>query len=162
MNNYRPICNLPLLPKILEKIVLRQLLAQTETHNQFSVHQPVYRARHGTETALLSVVNDLLTALDEDKISVLLLLDLSAAFDTIDHDILLTRLDSSFGIRNTALSWFNSYLSERWQCVPVQDHKSPTTPPDCGVPQGSALGPVLFILYTTPLSHIIENHPVVQ
>ena len=106
--------------------------------------------------------NDILTALDEDKISVLFLLDLSAAFDTIDHDILLSHLDSSFGIRSTDLSWFHSYLSERRQFVTVQDHKSPTTSLDFRVPQGSVLlGPVLFILYTTPLSHL-EKHSVIH
>ena len=109
---------------------------------------------------MLSIVIDIPTALDEAKISVLLLLDLSAAFDTIDHDILLSRLDSSFGIRSTALSWFHSYLSERRQFVTVQDHKSPTTSLDFRVPQGSVLGPVLLIIYTTPLSHLIEKHSV--
>ena len=91
------------------------------------------------------------------KYNVMLLLDLSAAFDTIGHDILLSRLDSSVGIRSTALSWFRFYLSERRQFVTVQDHKSPTTSLDFGVPQGSVLGPVLFILDTTLLSHLIEK-----
>ena len=117
LNNYRPISNLPFLSTILENNVLRQFLAHIQTHTLFSVHQSAYRARHGTETTLLRVVNDILTALEEDTISVLLLLDLSAAFDTIDRDIIMSRLDSSFGIRNTALSWFRSHLSERRQPV---------------------------------------------
>ena len=94
LSNYRPISNLPLLSKIPEKICLPQLLAHIDTHNLLSVHQSAYREGHGTETALLSTVNHILCALDEDKISVLLLLDLFTAFDTIDHEILLSRLYS--------------------------------------------------------------------
>ena len=98
-------------------------------------------------------------AMDEDKISVLLLLDLSAAFDTIDHQILLSRLETVFGIRSTALQWFQSYLLGRNQCVVVNNSAS-SSPVMFGVPQGSVLGPVLFVLYTTPLSDIIANHSV--
>ena len=98
--------------------------------------------------------------MDEDKISVLLLLDLSAAFDTIDHQILLSRLETVFGLRSTALQWFRSYLLDKNQCVVVNNSASSSYPVMFGVPQGSMLGPVLFVLYTTPLSDIIANHSV--
>ena len=109
---------------------------------------------------MLHVVNDILYALDNDNISVLLLLDLSAAFDTIDHQILLSHLNSVLGIQFTALQWFQSYLSDRYQSPTV--NKSSLSPSQLmyGVPQGSALGPILFILYTTPLSDIIADHSV--
>ena len=94
-----------------------------------------------------------------DDFSVLLLLDLSAAFDTTDHQILLSRLKTVFGIRSNALQWFRSYLLDRNQCVVVNNSVSSSSPVMFGVPQGSVLGPVLFVLYTTPLSDIIANHP---
>ena len=90
----------------------------------------------------------------------MLLLDLSAAFDTIDHEILLSRLEHSFGIQNSALDWLHSYLSDRKQLVIVNGLRSSETPLDFGVPQGSVLGPVLFILYTTPLTQLIDSHSV--
>ena len=90
----------------------------------------------------------------------MLLLDLSAAFDTIDHEILLSRLEHSFGIQNSALDWFRSYLSDRKQVIIVNGLRSSETPLDFGVPQGSVLGPVLFILYTTPLTQLIDSHSV--
>ena len=97
--------------------------------------------------------------MDEDKISVSLLLELAAAFDTIDHQILLSRLETVFGIRSIALQWFQSYLLDRNQCVVVNNSAS-SSPVMFGVPQGSVLGPVLFVLYTIPLSDIIANHSV--
>ena len=100
------------------------------------------------------VVNDLLTVTNEDKISVLLLLDLSAAFDTIGHQILLSRLETVFGIRSTAVQWFRSYLLDRNQSIVVNKSASSPSPLMFGVPQGSVLGPVLLVLYTTPLSDI--------
>ena len=114
MKNYRPISNLPFLSKILEKVVLHKLLSHLQENNLSNPFQSAYRAGHSTETVLLRIVNDILSALDNDNISVLLLLDLvldlSAAFDTIDHQILLSRLNSVFGIQSTALQWFQSYL----------------------------------------------------
>ena len=158
--NYRPISNLPFLSKLLERLVLQQLFSHLTFHNLLSPHQSAYRAGHSTETVLLRILNDLLTSLDQNKISVLLLLDLSAAFDTIDHEILLSRLEHSFGIQNSALDWFRSYLSDRKQLVIVNGLRLSETPLDFGVPQGSVLGPVLFILYTTPLTQLIDSHSV--
>ena len=103
LENYRPISNLPFLSKILEKVVLHKLLSYLQENNLSNPFQSAYRAGHSTETVLLRIVND------NDNISVLLLLDLSAAFDTIDHQILLSRLNSVFGIQSTALQWFQSY-----------------------------------------------------
>ena len=160
LQNYRPISNLPFLSTILEKVVRHQLIAYLQENNLCNSFQSAYRTGHSTETALLRVVNDLLNAMNEDKISVLLLLDLSAAFDTIDHQILLSLLETAFGIRSTALQWFRLYLLDRNQCVVVNNSASSSSPLIFGVSQGSVLGPVLFVLYTTPLSDIIANHSV--
>ena len=113
-----------------------------------------------TVRRLFCYVNDILSALNNDNISVLLLLDLSAAFDTIDHQILLSRLNSVFGIQSTALQWFQSYLSDRYQSTSVNNPSSSPSQLMYGVPQSSVLGPILFVLYTTPLSDIIANHSV--
>ena len=110
---------------------------------------------------MLRIVNDILSALDNNNISVLLFWgDLSAAFDTIDHQILLSRLNSVFGIQSTALQWFHSYLSDRYQSTSVNNSSSSPSQLMYGVPQGSVLGPILFVLCTTPLSDIIANQSV--
>ena len=98
--------------------------------------------------------------MDGGKISVLVLVDLSVAFDTIDHEILLYRLHNVFGFGDTVLSWFPSYLENRTQTVVV--HRKHSTPASLryDVPQGSVLGPILFILYTQPLSNVIQHYPV--
>jgi hypothetical protein len=160
LKNFRPVSNLPFWSKILEKVVLHQLNAHLEANGLLNIHQSAYRANHSTETALLRIVNDLLFALDQNKVSTLLLLDLSAAFDTLDHDLLLSRLEFSFGINSKALSWFRSYLSGRSQFVLVNNQRSATSPLLFGVPQGSVLGPVLFVLYTTQLSTVINRHSI--
>ncbi len=113
---------------------------------------------HSTETALLSVIDNLLFRSDNKLVSVVSFLDLSAAFDTIDHDILLDRLRTTFGIHQTALNWFSSYLSDRQISVKINSAVSKTVSLQFGVPQGSVLGPILFTLYTQPLSNFIHRH----
>ena len=127
-------------------------------HNLLSPSQSAYRPHHSTETALLKISNDILLALDSGNVSLLTLLDLSAAFDTIDHTILLHRLQHNYGITHSALSWFRSYLTDRTQSVSVNNLNSTSEKLLYGVPQGSVLGPVLFVLYTQPLSDLIQTH----
>ena len=148
------------LSKILEKVVLQKLLSHLQENNLSNPFQSAYRAGCSTETVLLHIVNDILSALDNDNISVLLLLDISAAFDNLDHQILLSRLNSVFGIQSTAFQWFHSYLSDRYQSTSVNNSSSSSSQLMYRVPQGSVLGPILFVLYTTPLSDIIANHSV--
>jgi len=114
----------------------------------------LYRQHHSTETSLLYIHAHLISAIDSQKLSCLCLLDLSAAFD-IDHDILLTRLSSWFGIHGSVLNWFKSYLSSRTFCVKCNDCFSSLHTSLYGVPRGSVLGPLLFIMYTT-LSTLIS------
>ena len=117
-----------------------------------------YRKDHSTETAVLSVLDGLLTKADEKLVSLVTLLDLSAAFDTLDHSVLLHRLETTFGIHSVALSWFKSYLTGRSQSVIIDSKVFSPSPLACGVPQGSVLGPVLFTLYSQPLSDVISSH----
>ena len=158
LKNYRPILNLPFLSKILEKVVLQQCQVYLSENNLFETNQSAYRKNHSTETAVLSVVEKLLSNADERLVSQVALLDLSAAFDTIDHTILLERLERSFGFRGAVLRWFSSYLNGRTQFVCIDGVKSQSCPLVYGVPQGSVLGPVLFTLYTQPLSDVIHHH----
>ena len=146
--------------KITEKVVLQQLLAYLTEHKLICPSQSAYRPHHSTETALLKITNDILLALDSGNVSLLTLLDLSAAFDTIDHCILLNRLQHMYGISGTALSWFSSYLTNRTQSVIVDDHVSQVSSLSYGVPQGSVLGPILFTLYTKPLSDLFQCHSI--
>ena len=162
LKNFRPISNLPFISKIIEKLVLVQMSHHLSANNLLNQFQSAYRPGHSTETSLLKIVNDLLLSLDDEKISLLASLDLSAAFDTIDHNILLHRLQHDFGLSGTVLDWFSSYLSGRIQSVSVHSHTSVPVSVSCGVPQGSVLGPILFVLYTTPLSAVIERHSILH
>jgi hypothetical protein len=123
--------------------------------------QSGFRPGHSTETAILHVLSDILTAVDDGDFAALVLLDLSAAFDTVDHSILVERLHRSFGIEGSALQWFESYLTGRSQCVRCGSSSSQPTTLECGVPQGSVLGPILFVLYTADLQAIIQQHRLV-
>ena len=158
LKNYRPVSNLPFISKILEKAVLQQCKVHLFDNNLLEINQSAYRQNHSTETAVLSVMGELLSRADERLVSLVALLDLSAAFDTIDHAILLERLEHSFGFRGTVLAWFRSYLTDRIQSVCIDRVNSLPSPLVYGVPQGSVLGPVLFTLYTQPLSDVIIHH----
>ena len=155
--NYRPISKLPFLSKVLEKVVANQLSTFLENNDILDKFQSGFRKNHSTETALLRVSNDILMSADSGKCAVLVLLDLSAAFDTVDHCILLDRLSEWVGVSGSALDWFASYLRERSFTVAVGPFKSDAAALPCGVPQGSVLAPLLFALYMLPLGHVISK-----
>ena len=133
-------------------------MSHLKSFNLLEPLQSAYRQYHNTETALTKISNDLLLSADSKRVSVLVLLDLSAAFDTIDHTILLKRLADCFGFRGKVLEWFKSYLTNRSQCVKVGNVFSSFKPLLFGVPQGSVLGPLLYTLYIVPLGEIIKKH----
>ena len=155
--NLRPISNLTFVSKLTEPAVFNQ------THNHLTLNclypkaQSSYWEFHSTETAL-RIKNDILMNMNKQHLTLLVLLDLSAAFDTVDHVILLNRLNSNFGISGLVLSWFRSYLHNRSQSVSVNGETSRSLDVKHGVPQGSCLGPLLFILYVSKLFTIVERH----
>ena len=157
LKHYRPISNLSFLSKILERVVANRLRLFMDTNALHDPLQSAYKPGHSTETALIKVQNDLLRVMDDRGVAILVLLDLSAAFDTVDHDVLLSRLHW-LGIRDTPLHWFRTYLTGRTQCVKIQDTKSAVSQLSSGVPQGSVLGPLLFLVYLLPLHSIIKTH----
>ena len=161
MKKYRPVSNLTFISKVLEKAVAKKNSVAFKLYNKhLKSFQSVYKKFHSTETALLKIHNDILMAMDKGKVTALALLDLSAAFDTIDHTILVGRLNTWFGIGGPALAWLSSYLLDRTQQIKLGDSFSPTAHLPFGVPQGSVLGPLLFTLYTTPLSTAIHGHRI--
>ena len=129
-----------------------------QEHDHNEMQQSAYKIYHSTETALNKVKNDILRAIDKQCVSLLVLLDLSAAFDTVDIDILLQRLHLRFGVKGSAFDWFFSYLRSRSQSVFINGCKSSEITLTCGVPQGSILGPILFTIYTSPLGDIIRKY----
>ena len=130
------------------------------TNDLHEIMQSSYKQFHSTETALTTVLDDFLLAVDDRKSVLVLMLDLSAAFDTVDHSILINRLENRLGICGTALKWFESYLTNRKFCVKLNDATSRFQNLDCGVPQCSVLGPILFTVYTLPLGDIIRRHDI--
>ncbi len=146
LGNYRPVSLLPFIAKTLEWVVFNQVTAFLTQNNLLDSNQSGFRSGHSTETALLSVVEDLRLARTASKSSLLILLDLSAAFDTVNHQILLSTLLRK-GISGTALQWFDSYLSDRSFKVSWRGEVSKSQHLATGVPQGSVLGPLLFSVY---------------
>ena len=155
--HFRPVSNLTYLSKLMERVAAKRLLHHMCLHNLHEIFQSSYKQFHSTETALLRVHSDILTALDKKKCVLLILLDLSAAFDTIDHSTLLSRLKTLLGLTGKAYDWFASYISGRKQSVLIEGVESTLWELLFGVPQGSVLGPILFIIYTSPLGKILKN-----
>ena len=153
---YRPVSNLSFISKLIERIVVDQTNSHLEEE---ALHCPVqsgYRKHHSCETLMTKMFDDIITEIEEKKTVALILLDLSAAFDTIDHAILLKKLQTDYGFNGVVLSWFKSYLSNRSFSVLIEYQLSESGFLWFGVPQGSILGPLLFILYTKYLSQIAK------
>jgi len=129
-------------------------------NNLFECLQSAYRANHSVETALTRVLNDLLVAVDNKKVAGLVLLDLSAAFDTVNHSVLLDRLKNRIGINGLPLEWFHSYLGNMNQRISIRGKLSDAFRLSTGVPQGSVLGPLLFSIYMGPLGDVIRKHNI--
>ena len=159
-NNFKPISNLMYISKLIQRVVASRLRSHLITNDLYQEYQSSYRKLHSTETALISVHDDILRAIDDKKCILLIMLDLSAAFDTVDHEILLRRLSCMLGISGSVLQWFRSYLTDRKQKVVVNDVFSKSTSLTCGVPQGSVLVPILFTISMLPLGEIIRSHGV--
>ena len=156
--SYRPISQLSFVSKLLEKHVAIQIRQYMEFNDLFDTFQSAYRSAHSCETAMVHIQDDILKALDCCKHIILVLLDLSAAFDSVDHDILLDKLHM-IGVRGDALRWVESYLSARTQVIGIGDATSQPIHLPCGVPQGSVLGPLLFI-YCHDLGSVFVKHGV--
>ena len=150
LKNYRPVSNLNVLGKTLERVVMLRVSEFINQHHLYDNYQSAYRSSYSTESALLRVQNDVFQAMNHGHITLLVLLDLSAAFDT-DHTVFLNRLRHRIGINGTALSWFKSYLTNRSQRVCINDSTSETVTLDYGLPQGSVIGPGGFSIYMLPL-----------
>ena len=154
--NHRPISLLPVLSKVSERLAHRQFVDFLSANEKLAKTQSGNRKLHSTETALLCVTDDLLRAMDDKKVSVIVLLDMSKAFDSIRHDILLQRLHE-LGISSPSLDWFHSYLTDRYQRVRIHDSVSELLTLKYGVPQGSILGPVLFTIHVSNLLSVPEH-----
>jgi len=160
LKNCRPVSNLSFLSKLLQRVVQVRLLAFLDDGDMLPATQSAYRQFHSTDSAVLKVYNDLLLAADSGLVSALCLLDLTAAFDTVDHDLLLLRLERQFGFHGAVLQWFRSYLSDRSFRVVLGTSSSFLVHLLCFVPQGSVLGPRMFILYMTDLADLVAKHQV--
>ena len=162
LKNYRPVSNLHFLSKIVQKVVIQRLEVHITRNDLQDSVQSAYRKQHSTETALLNIHKDIVISLDQKKCTLLASLDLSAALDTVDHSILIHRLQYEYGIGGVALQWFRSYLLDRNQIVSVQGRKSNIHHLQCGVPQGSVLGARMYTMYTRQLSDVIKKHDVIH
>ena len=155
-NNNRPIFLLPVLSKVYERIALNQLTSYLTINRRLSVHQSGNKTWHSTEASLIHSTDSILKAIDQKKVTAVFLLDMSKAFDNINHNILLAKLEDG-GVSSSCLTWFRSYLSERYQAVRINSTLSEKLPMVSGVLQGSILGPLLFSIYVNDLPSVTKT-----
>ena len=158
LKNFRPVSNLQFISKIVECAMLDQIINHCDHQDLSPHHQSAYRKHHSCETAVLKITNDALWSLEQEKIKILVCLDLSAAFDTVDHEILLDILHHYYGIDNTPLKWFASYLQDRQMKVKIGEDFSDTHTFNYSVPQGSCSGAQIFSWYCATLIHEIPKN----
>ena len=155
-NNYRPVSLLCVLSKVYEKVMYNRLIRFLEDFNILFENQFWFRKLHSSYMALMILTDKLIKSLEKGEFVIGVYLDFSKAFDTVDHAILLSKL-SHYGVRGNALQWFKSYLSDRKQYVTYNGVSSPVNNITCGVPQGSILGPLLFLLYINDLGCVSSS-----
>jgi hypothetical protein len=160
LNSYRPISNLSFVSKFVERSVAARFVKHCDQNKLFPVRQSAFRRHHSTETAVLIVHNDIVRAVDKGQSTAMMFLDLSSAFDTVDHVHMLSILRRRFSVESPAIDWFQCYLSNRTQTFTVGDSKSDPRLVYCSVPQGSVLGPVKFIAYTEDAVKLFDHHKV--
>ena len=157
LKNYRPVADLVFLSKLSERVVFKRINQHMSSNNLHCKYEHGYKKGHSPETLLARILNDLLLAMDKKLVTILLLIDLSAAFDTVDIDLLLHILQTEIGINGLALDWFDSFLRGRNQRVLIENTLSDVLKVYFGVPQGSVLGPILFNIYIRSLFSLIEK-----
>ena len=155
-SNYRPVSNLPLLSKVVEKVVLDQFRSHCANYRLIPDYQSAYHANYSCDTALLKIVNDILWAIERQNITALIAIDLSVVFDTVDHNILLELLHRKFGVAETALEWCVSYLRPLFCRVNINNFYSIDKQLECSVLQGSVAGPMLYMAYASMIESVLE------
>ena len=154
--NYRPVAILPIFSKVLERTIFNQITKYLNENNILHPNHHAYRSNHNTTSALIQMYDTWVGAVEEGDLSGVCLLDMSAAFDIVDHSLLLRKLEL-YGFGCDSVKWIESYLSNRSQCVSISGCLSKLLPVSTGVPQGSILGPVFYTLFTNELPEVIMN-----
>ena len=161
ISNYRPISLLPVVSKILEKVVHKNWYTFLEKNKVVYASQYGFRKNRSTVNAITELVCHITNAIENKQSTLSVFLDLSKAFDTIDHNILLHKLEF-YGVRGLALNWFQSYLTDRKQYVLYNNVQSQTLDITCGVPQGSVLGPLLFLIYVNDIANCLTHSKLIS
>ena len=156
-SNYRPVSNLSFISKIIEKVTLEQFNQHCQENSLVPEYQSAYRKNHSCETSLVKLVNDILWSMDRQLVTAIVILDLSTALDTVDHNLLLDVLEARFGITGTARKWYASYLQPRRFRVLVGKEESKPRQPDYSVPQGSIQGAFLFVTQASTPDEIVDS-----
>ena len=155
--SYCPVSNLPFLSKVVEKSVLLRFDRHCNEHNLMPSYQSADRVNFSYETALVKLTDDLLWAMEHQEVTPLVAIDLSATFDTVDHDMLLSVFSKKFGVVDNGLKWFDAYLRPRRFQVLIGDTRSKEIDLPFSVPQGSCAGPVVYSAYASTLQEVIND-----